>query len=171
MTKQELIESFSKNHRELIDYVNSLTDDQFTYSSNGKWTAGQQLSHAYLCLLPFQRVLASKEFILEKFGKIDRPTWSYDTVLENYLKTSRKAPDRYLPEQISPEQKAEITEGLQEILPAIQQVFNEFTDEELDSLVLPQPLLGNLTIREMFYLMTYHPIHHLRQTEFNLSDY
>lgn len=170
MTKQELIERFYSNHQELIDYVNALTDDRFVYSSNGKWTAGQQLSHAYLCLLPFPKLLASKEFILRKFGRINRATWDYDTVIENYLKTSRKAPERFLPEQVSPEEKTKITADFQEILSTIQQALNEFADDELDSLILPHPLLGNLTIREMFYLMTYHPIHHLKQTQKNLHQ-
>lgn len=171
MTKQELVEAFYKNHCELIDYVNSLTDDKFTYSYNRKWTAGQQLSHVYLTLLPFPKVLSSKEFILQKFGKINRLTWNYDMVLENYFKTSRKAPERFLPEQVSFDQRTKITTDFQEILPAIQQLLNGYTDEELDTLVLPHPLLGDLTIREMFYLMTYHATHHLRQAEQTLEDY
>ena len=52
MTKQELIESFSKNHQELIDFVNSLTNENFTFSYSGKWTAGQQLNHVYLTIIP-----------------------------------------------------------------------------------------------------------------------
>lgn len=165
MTKQELIERFYRNHQQLIDYVNSLPDNEFLYSYNGKWTAGQQLSHAYLCVVPLSKILASKEAIVRKFGKIDRAVWNYDMVIENYIKTSLKAPERFLPEQINLEQKTNITADFQEILPIIQRLLNEFTEEELDTLVLPHPLLGNLTIREMFYLMTYHPIHHLKQIQ------
>lgn len=169
MTKQELIDAFVKNHQELIDFVNALTDEEFTFSYDAKWTAGQQLSHAYLCLLPLPKSLALKEHILQKFGKIDRPTWDYDTVMEHYMKTSRKAPERFLPEPIGPEQKTKLTADFQEILSTIQQALNGLTDEELDTFVLPHPLLGNLTIREMFYLMTYHPIHHLKQTQQGLN--
>src|SRR5690554_638154 len=165
MTKQELIDAFVKNHQELIDYVNALTDEEFTFSYDGKWTAGQQLSHAYLCLLPLPKSLALKEYILQKFGKIDRLAWDYDTVMEQYMKTSRKAPERFLPEHIGPEQKTKLTADFQEILSAIQQSLDGFTEEDLDTFVLPHPILGNLTIREMFYLMTYHPIHHLKQTQ------
>ena len=92
MTKQKLIETFYNNHQEMIDFVNLLTDEQFTHSYDGKWTAGQQLSHVYLTLLPFPKVLSSKDFIEQKFGKIKRSTWGYDTVIENYLKTSLQAP-------------------------------------------------------------------------------
>ena len=169
MTKQELIERFYINHQEMIDYVNSLTDEQFMYRENGKWTAGQQFSHVYLTLLPFLKVLPSKEFIMQKFGKINRPTWNYTTVIENYFKTSLKAPPQFLPEQVPLEQKAIITANIQKKLLSIQQLLNQYTDDELDTLVLPHPLLGNLTIREMFYLMTYHPTHHLIQTKKNLE--
>lgn len=170
MTKQELIKTFYDNHQEMIDYVNALTDEQFTYSLNGKWTAGQQFSHVYLTLLPFLKVLPSKDFIVQKFGKISRSTWDYDTVIENYFKTSLQAPQQYLPEQITPEQKATITADIQKVILTIQHFLDQYTEEELDSLVLPHPLLGNLTIREMFYLMTYHATHHLRQTASNVEQ-
>jgi hypothetical protein len=169
MTTPELLKKFSDNHQALIDYVNALPDEQFTYSYNGKWTAGQQLSHVQLTLLPFPKVLPAKEFMLQKFGKINRPTWSYDTVLENYAKTSLQAPQQFLPEPVSPDQKSTITTDIRQVIRTIQQLLEQYTDEELDTLVLPHPLLGNLTIREMFYLMTYHPTHHLQQTINNLA--
>ncbi len=171
MTKQELIESFFKNHQELIDFVNSLTNENFTFSYSGKWTAGQQLNHVYLTIIPFTKVLLSKEYIIQKFGIIDRPTWDYNTVIENYSKTSLKAPPQYLPDETLSEQKEKIIADMQTTVLRIQSLLNQYTEEELDSLVLPHPLLGHLTIREMFYLMSYHPLHHLKQTKQNLSIY
>ncbi len=170
MTKQELVDRFRVNHQELIDYVDSLTDESFLYSYDGKWTAGQQLSHIYLCLLPLSKILVSKEVILRKFGKINRETWDYDTVIGNYFKTSLKTLDRFLPEYIHPEQKRKLIADFQDIVLTIHQLLERFTEEELDSLVLPHPLLGNLTIREMFYLTTYHPTHHMEQARQNLDQ-
>lgn len=164
MTKQALLEAFIRNHREIINYVDRLNDTTFQYHSNDKWTAGQQLQHIFLTLVPFPKVLASKTYIQEKFGKPDRPAWSYDTVLENYLQTSLQAPAVYLPEaMISPGEKEQLISDIQEILAQIVRLLEHYSEEELDTLLLPHPLLGNLSIREMFYLMTYHPIHHLRQ--------
>lgn len=169
MTKQELIRTFCNNHQEVIEYVNSLTDDEFTYSHNNKWTAGQQYSHVCLTILPFPRALSSKEFILQKFGKINRSTWNYDLVIENYFKTSLQAPQQFLPEEVKPDQKATITTDIKKALFTIEQLLEQYTEEEFDTLVLPHPLLGDLTIREMFYLMGYHATHHLRQTKQNLE--
>jgi uncharacterized damage-inducible protein DinB len=170
MTKQELITTFYNNHQEMIDYVNSLTNEEFTYNYNEKWTAGQQFNHVYLVISVFPKILSSKEFILQKFGKINRPTWNYDLVIENYFKTSRKSPEQFLPEQIGSEQRTTITADIQQVLLAIQELLDQYTDEELDTLVLPNPLLGSMTIRETFYLMSYHATHHLRQTVQNLEQ-
>jgi hypothetical protein len=171
MTKRDLIKSFTGNYNDVIAYMHSLTDGQFLFSHNEKWTAGQQLSHIYLTLTPFSKVLLSKEFILEKFGKINRPTWNYETVVEKYLTTTLKAPEQYLPEEVIAEQKEIIYNDLQNVLKNISEILNKYSDEELDTLVLPHPLLGNLTIREMFYFMTYHATHHLKQTKLNLEHY
>lgn len=169
MTKQELIATFCANHQTFIDYIHSLTDEELVYRSHEKWTPAQQLSHVYLCLLPFPKVLASKAYILQKFGKIHRTTWDYNMVIEQYLQTSLKAPQQFLPEQVNAGQKTKISADLQETLLVISELLNEFTEVELDNLVLPHPLLGNLTVKEMFYLMTYHPLHHLEQTRINLD--
>jgi len=154
----------------MIDYIHTLTDEQFLYSYKGKWTAGQQFQHVSLTITPFLKALFSKESIIEKFGKINRPTWDYDTVIENYFKTSRQAPQPFLPEPVSVEQKEEIAAGIRKDLLSIQQLLEQYTDDELDTFVLPHPLLGKLTIREMFYLMGYHATHHLRQTVQHLEQ-
>lgn len=170
MTKEELLLLFDKNHRKIIEYVCALNDAQFIYSLNNKWTAGQQLNHIYLTLLPFPKILPAKEYLLQKYGKIDRPTWSFETVIQNYYKTSRKAPDQFLPDEITPDQKNAIAKNIQGILVEIESLLEQYSEEELDTLIIPHPLLGRLTIREMFYLMSYHPLHHLRQIEEYLEN-
>lgn len=171
MTKQELLSRFYKNHQQFMEFINALPDEKFVQRNNDKWTPGEQLKHVYLTLTPFPKALASKEYILNKFGTSSRPAWDYNTVIENYFKTSRKATAQYVPEEIRAEEKAQIIADLEEILPRIQQLLNGYTEAELDSLVLPHPLLGLMTIRELFYLMTFHATHHLNQTQQNLEKY
>ena len=165
MTKQELIAQCCQNHLDVVRYVDTLTAEQFMYSFHGKWTAGQQLSHVYLTLLPFPKVLASKDFILQKFGTTDRPSRDCDTIVSAYLSTSLKAPEQYLPAEVRPEQKAVLVSGIHETLSAIRHLLDSYSEAEMDSLLLPHPLMGHLTIREMFCLMGYHATHHLRQLQ------
>lgn len=174
MTREELTTEFYKNHQSFVHYINSLPEDKFVYSYNGKWTAGQQLSHIHLCLQPISQALASKEFILQKFGKIDRYLSGYDKIISDYkagLEKGGKAPERFVPGPFDTNDKSKVSAEIIELLSIIQKQLECYTDNELDTLVLPHPILGMLTIREMFYLMTYHATHHHLQTEENLKIY
>jgi hypothetical protein len=163
MTKQQLVDAFLKNHRDVVAYIAAMPADKLDVSVNGKWPPRQQLGHIYLTIVPFTRALASKEFIAEKFGKAERAGWDMDTVRANYLQTSRKAPEVYDPVLNAPTDIAELQGKIEDTLAVIQQHFENYTEEDMDSLVLPHPLLGKLSIREMFYLMSYHPLHHKKQ--------
>jgi hypothetical protein len=172
MTSAALIEKFCKNHEEFSSYINSLSEADFMFVPNGKWAAGQQLEHVYLCVQPFTKAMASKIFIEQKFGKINRQIWSYEEVVARYTKALQdggKAPDRFVPPMVELNKKTELTTALSETLKIIAQHWENYSEEELDTLLLPHPLLGNMTIREMFYLMSDHATHHLNQTKQNLK--
>lgn len=170
--KSDLIQQFKTNHEEFLEYISSLSDTDFMRSVNGKWTPGQQLEHVYLCLVPMAKVLPSKQYILEKFGAIDRNVLDYDEVIKTYktaLNAGGKAPEKFVPGVVIIDRKAVLTEDSNQILKAIDLSLDGYSEEELDTLVLPHPLLGKLTIREFFFMMAYHATHHLNQTKLNLA--
>ncbi len=172
MEKQELIDRFLQNHRALIVYVDAITEEQFTTNKEGKWSPAQQLKHVQLCLHPMTQALASKDYIKAKFGTTDHIVQTYGQIVEQYkaaLDKGGKAPERFVPQSASMEDKAMLKHELEVQLQTIQELFSNYTDEEVDTLILPHPLLGNLSIRELFYLMTYHATHHLLQTQKNLK--
>lgn len=172
MEKRELIKIFKENHQKLIQYVDNLDSEEFIYIYNNKWSAAQQLKHILLTLMPFPKILSSKAYMTEKFGTIDRPTWDYQKVFDNYLKTDRKSPEQFVPDTVILfDQKQEIISNIQHHVEIILILLNNYSEEELDSLSIPHPLLGKLTIREMFYLMSYHPLHHLKQVELSSENY
>ena len=172
MTKAAITEQFYQNHQLFMDYINTLPDAEFTTAVNGKWTPGQQLEHILLCLKPMAKVLAAKSYIIEKFGVIDRRVWEYDTTISNYktaLANGGKAPENFLPAVVAIEKKAVLIEDTNQILTSIGLSLDHYSEEELDSLMLPHPLLGKLTIREFLFMMSYHATHHLEQTKLNLT--
>lgn len=164
MTKHELIQAFIQNHEEAVTYITGLSDVQLHYAAEGKWSPEQQLQHISLTIAPFPKALTSKEYLSQKFGSIDRSVWDCETVLEHYFKTSLKAPLQYVPEgALKPASKDEVVQTLYHNLNTIGVLLEGYSEEELDVLVLPHPLLGKLTLREMFCLMGYHPLHHIKQ--------
>ena len=97
----------------------------------------------------------------------------YDEVIDTYKRALEKggvAPSRFLPEPVDVDARSRLVEKVYELLHTLQKEWENYSDAELNSLVLPHPLLGNLTIREMFYLMAYHATHHHRQIEQSLAQ-
>ena len=47
---------------------------------------------------------------------------------------------------------------------------DSFSEKQLDTFILPHPLLGKLTLREMLYFTIYHAEHHKKQTLKNLEN-
>lgn len=174
MNKETLISRFAANHFEFTELIRSLSADERLYSYNGKWNALQQVQHLVLVLTPLDFVLASKEKIIERFGTGHRTVMTYDELVSFYtngLAEGGKAPGRFLPGEPAPESMDEMLDAIRVLVTHTGQQLRDYTEEELDTLILPHPFLGNLFIREMFYLMIYHPLHHARQVKEHLKNY
>ncbi len=173
MDTQQLLERFSGNHAQFSAHIQSLTEAQFNYSLKGKWTAGQQLKHVYLTLTPITAALQSKEYIASKFGLIDRPVMTYEEVVQHYtsgLANGGKSPERFLPEPVHYSEAPALHAELQKTVNTISTQLQGYTNEELDTLVLPHPFLGKLTIRELMYVMTDHALLHLGQVKRHVEE-
>jgi len=167
MNRTELIVNFKEAHLVFIGYINRLPKESFLARFEEKWSAGQQLEHLIKSVEPLAKVLGAKDFILSKFGTIDRPLWTYTELIKNYKQTLQeggKAPAPFLPNEISFDQKESLSAALIGHVETIIEALKIYTDEELESLVLIHPLLGKLTIREMLQFITYHVGHHQHLT-------
>ncbi|WP_460571428.1 DinB family protein [Flaviaesturariibacter terrae] len=173
MNQPFLTGALGATHEEFAAFVDALPPASFEAAPPGKWTPGQQLAHLVLCLKPIAAALASKEYIDQKFGRLDRTTWTQEEVLARYragLAAGGTAPERFLPPPVASADKAAWLDALRSELRSISGHVAGYTDAELDSLALPHPFLGLLSIRELLYLMTYHATHHLRQVQTALAQ-
>ena len=66
--------------------------------------------------------------------------------------------------------KNKIITDLKSVTKQIQEILNSYNDEEFKSIVIPHPLLGKISIQELFYLMSYHPLHHKNNAIQNLKN-
>jgi hypothetical protein len=171
MKQNDIILQLNQNHFSFIDFIFSLDEIQFVQSKPNRWSAGQQLEHIYLSIYPLTRALELPPFILRLlFGKANRPSRRYDVVVEKYkdkLANGAKATQKYTPVVVAHHKKEVLIKNLQRSLYKLSSLIKKFKEEELDSLVLPHPLLGKLTIREILYFTAYHVKHHeddLRKT-------
>lgn len=164
MTKQQIISQLHNNHNAFVQMIDGLSITDFMFAPSEKWTAGQQLEHIYRAVSPVTLAFTLPRFIVSwKFGKSNRPSRTYDALVERYhtkLASGGSASGRFIPPVVQVEQKKKIIGNLLKTLEKLAQKVERSTEEELDTYILPHPLLGKLTLREMLYFTIYHVQHH-----------
>ncbi len=167
MDKAKIIEELNRKYSGFADFVGTMSEDDFTFALNGeKWTAGQQADHLCRSLAPLNKGLKAPEFILKTmFGTADRESAGYDELVDRYREAIAPGvtpPDAFRPDTIPFDKKDELLEELRSQLNVLCGGIEKFDEGKLDHLVLPHPLLGKLTLREMLYFTIYHAEHHHR---------
>lgn len=175
MDKAKIIEELNRKYSEFTEFVGRMPEADFVFSLHGeKWSAGQQADHLCRSLAPLNKGLKAPEFVLKTmFGKSDHPSAAYDELVGRYrdaLSAGGSAPDPFRPDAIPFEKKDAILEELRRQVDTLCSNIDKYGEDKLDSLVLPHPLLGKLTLREMFYFTIYHAEHHHRHTDQNLAQ-
>ncbi len=173
MNKQELNTKLAGQHQLFIDYIKNLSEDEFLCHPGGKWSAGQELLHIYLSVKPLVQVLAAPKWLLKIFwGRPNRESRSYDELVKKYqnkLSNGGRATGRFIPPAVTFEKRALLSGKLQSAVQNLNKKLGHFEEEELDNYLLPHPLLGKLTIREMFYFTVYHAAHHQQLSQEKLG--
>jgi len=174
INKQGIIELLTKNHDSFISYIAGLTAEDYAYSHQQKWTAGQQLEHIVLCVKPLEQVFKMEQSaIAQTFGLPDKPGSSYEALLAAYLeklKAGGSAPARYVPETGEVDQRPQLSESLRNMVSELCSLIDRFEEQDLDRLCIPHPLLGNLSLREMLYNAIYHVTHHHAMAQRHLES-
>ena len=164
MNKEIIKKNLQNNHNDFIDLMLSMNESDFSLSVNNKWSAGQQFEHIYLSVSPLTKALKLPVILLKLiFGKANRPSKDYDALVKKYhdkLGKGGAASGRFIPKQISMEQREKLTRRLLKVVTQLCKTVDSFSEEELDVVILPHPLLGKLTLREMLYFTIYHVEHH-----------
>jgi hypothetical protein len=165
MTKQELIDKLILNHQQFTAYFSKLDDQDFIFSLNDvKWSAGQQADHILRSLSPLKMLLGFPKWLVKLvFKRANRPSKSYEKLIDKYLERLDKggrASGRFVPGRIEPSSKIALSRKIENTVLKLCKSLNKYAEEEIDELVLPHPLLGKLTLREMMYFTIYHVEHH-----------
>ena len=164
MTKPAIIQLLQNHHQHFIDRIHDLPEDAFLLSKNSKWTAGQQLDHICRSMKPVAMAFGLPAFVLRLlFGKANRPSRSYDALVEKYkskLSAGGRASGRFIPKVIGFNDRDQLEKQLRNTVSRLVQRIDRYSEDELDTYILPHPLLGKITLREMLYFSIYHVQHH-----------
>ncbi len=173
MTKQEIANELSKRHKIFTAHIQSLNEKDFMFSNNEKWTAGQQLDHIFRSVSPLVQAFMLPKFVPRLlFGKANRPSKSYDELVNKYKEKLSKggvATGQFVPPAISYDKKEKLCKQVNSKVEKLCKQVNLFSEQQLDEYILPHPLLGKLTVREMLYFTMHHVNQHLEIMRRNLE--
>jgi len=164
-TKPQIITALNEKVDAFNSYILSLTKEQFEATPHGKWSAGQNLDHLIRSIKPLQLAYGLPKFALTiLFGKTNRPSRTYNEVVTKYktkLAAGGKASKPFIPPTINFQKKQDLIKKYAEQKLKLITKIEKQSESALDKYILPHPLLGKVTLREMLYFTIHHNQHHL----------
>jgi len=166
MYKEDIIEQLYKSHTKFVNYIRSLSADDYTYShENLKWAPYQDLEHHKKVLKKIIFALSIPSFILKLiYGKSNNPSKSYDKTLKLYqlrINDGAKSTQEFIPSRTI---QAQLEQDCDELISTVEKLLRKvgkLNEHDLDTILLPHPILGTITLREMLYFCKIHvEMHH-----------
>ncbi|MBR9845172.1 MAG: DinB family protein [Algicola sp.] len=166
MDKDSIADLLEAKNQVLIQWISNQDIDKWVEGPDGKWTTGQHALHLLQSIKPLNDALSMPKFVLRyKFGKSNRDVRDYQTVINRYQERLKDAEGRtFGPSQNmkipAAAEKQYILNRLQVECKKLQYKTRKISDKNLDSLILPHPLMGKMPIREMIMWTAHHIEHH-----------
>ena len=166
MDKKSIIDLLEKKHQKLFDWINNQPNENWEKGPKNKWTTGQQIQHLIDSLQLLNNALSYPKFILKyKFGTSNRPSRSYDEVAKRYeerLDENQEKARVFNQNLKKPllSEKEHLLNRLQIQNKKLQYKTNKIKDKDLDTLLIPHPLMGKMTLREIIMWTAHHTEHH-----------
>ncbi len=164
MTGPEILPLLLQAHVDYIADIRQLDAAQFESAPEGKWSPGEQTDHLLTSIKLMVPAFKLPKLVLrQRFGKANRPSRSYDDLVARYqekLKLGGKSPERFAPAKITVADRDALLEKLEKTAEKLVKLVGKWSEADLDAYILPHPLLGKVTIREMMMFTVYHVGHH-----------
>ncbi len=166
MSKEDILKNLNSEVGLAATFFESLPPEKFyTRPLPEKWSPAENVQHLMLSVKPLILAFSLPGFVLRMvFGKPNRPGRTFEQVVEKYkvkLAAGGKASAPFVPKKVTVEDNPE--EVVHRMVIAYSRFASGLTswpDNHLDRYLLPHPLLGKLTLREMLYFTMHHVSHH-----------
>ena len=168
--KDSIIEAIATHHNAFVSSIESLEAATFEFSWMNKWTPGQQLNHIRKSIDPVVLAFWIPRFLLKyQFGLSNRPSRTYQELVDRYLKVLENnkaiAPKRFAPKKIHFSERKKEFIAYKKSVQRLLALAEKCPEKDLGLYVIPHPLIGKLTLREMLFFCVYHVQHHNKLTQ------
>ena len=171
-TKAQLIHLLKVSNQRVIDWFTVMPEENFFIRFGEMWSASDNVDHLIKAHKPIAKALKLPKITLRAmFRKPERASITYEELCQNYrneIAKGAQASGRYLPNQENPDsnaetKKRELLEQFSKVSTELVSAVEKWDEKELDDYLLPHPILGKLTIREMLFFTIYHNLRHASQ--------
>lgn len=167
MDKVDIANLLEEKHKKLSDWLSEHPTEKWIKGPEGKWTTGQHILHLVNSIQLLNNVLSYPIFILKyKFGVANRESRDYETVANKYEDKLLANKDRAAKfnkglKKPTLKQRDCLLTRYQKQQKKLQFKTKKISEKNLDTLVVPHPLMGKMTIREIIMWTAHHTEHHL----------
>ncbi len=168
MDKQLIADLLEEKNQVLLKWLEIQDPEKWQQGPSGKWTSGQQALHLLQSIKPLNDALSMPKFLLRyKFGKANHDVRAYETIVQRYQErlkeaqgtTFRGSQNMKIPNL---KDKKYILCRLQVENKKLQYKTRKMSDNHLDTLILPHPLMGKMPVREIIMWTAHHIEHHTK---------
>lgn len=165
-TKEDIKKALTEIFGALDAYIKTVDTATFRKSVGNKWSIAQNIDHLTISNNITALSLNMPKAVLQPLFKTNnRPNWNYDEVVWKYqlqLGNGAKATLPFQP-KLSLIPMRFIVERLwkhscHQLLRAI----DGWSEQDLDTYLIPHPIIGKITLRELLFFTVYHVGHHLQ---------
>jgi len=171
-TKREIVAAFETEFRAVHNFFADIDKEKFLAAPAGVWSPAENLVHLIKSCAPVIMALNVPRTALRiRFGWVRHELRTLAQVRHTYvheaLANGGKAGGPFLPEVLEPlaGAQARILGKWQEKGTEMQAALGKWSDKALDHYLLPHPLLGKMTVREILFFTLYHNLHHVNDVQ------
>lgn len=168
----EIVAAMVRLHAESERYLAGIPAAEFAVPQGEKWSPADHLRHLAKSTRPLAPALGLPKFLLGlRFGRARKASRRFPVLRDDYRKllwVTGATAGRFAPSPVAPPADLEAWRG--ELLGSWRGAVSDLAakiprwrEAALDRYLLPHPLLGKLTVREMLFFTLYHNAHHLEQ--------
>ncbi|MCA9931517.1 MAG: DinB family protein [Anaerolineales bacterium] len=171
-TKDEIVAGVVGEKTAVSAFFSEIDDDTFFAAPPQVWSPADNLVHLIKSSSPVVMALNLPQMALRlRFGKANRASRPLAAVRTEYVDVALAgggvAGGPFLPNvnEQSAAEKARILAKWQAKCDALVQAIGKWSEAELDKHLLPHPLLGKMTVREILFFTLYHNMHHVNDVQ------
>lgn len=170
-SQEDIVERIASIQQGVSNDIVGMSDAQFNSGTTEAWSAADYLKHLLLSVKPVAKALAfPADRLQSRFGLCEQPSRTYAEVVKVYQTRldegvraedyEKVVPTFYRFPEGTTDERGYLIESWTETNQRLIEAAKGWNENELDTLQLPHPAIGMITLREMLFFTIFHNTRH-----------